>query len=448
MKQTIRNLLLAGIMLAVAFSGLNAGSESKRPPLQKQAERWNEILKWRLDHLLPELMKKSGIDLWLVINREYNEDPVYMTLVPRPAFNARRTSILIFHYQKSQHRVDRYTGSYYPLKGWYKGIWKDKSVLQFDSLAGFIRRLDPSSIGINVSDHWAFGDGLSQGLAARLEKALGPEYWNRRVSAEKLCVGWLETRSPMELKDYPGIASVAHDLIREFFSPRVIRPGITRRDDVRWWIMERFYELGVDTWFFPSIDILRFEDTAGDDADPELIRPGDLLHCDVGIVCQGLCTDMQWNAYVCRKGEQNAPEGIREALEKAHRVARLFMSEFREGRNGSEVIRETMKKVRAEGIEALIYSHPVGFHGHAAGPPMEGRPAGQAPEGTRYRAEHPLRYGTVYAIEFSVYQRVPQWNNQKIRLGFEEMALFDRHGCRFIDGYQKELILIRPPDAH
>jgi hypothetical protein len=152
---------------------------------------------------------------------------------------------------------------------------------------------------------------------------------------------------------------------------------------------------------------------------------------------------MQWNAYVCKIGESDAPEGIKEALKKALQVADIFMGEFMEKRSGRQVVDETMKKVKKRGIEALIYSHPLGVHGHAAGPAMEGRPRGQKPADTEFAEHYPLFWNTAYAIEFSVFHRVPEWNNQKIRFGFEESAVFTQAGCRFIDGCQQQLILIK-----
>jgi len=195
--------------------------------------------------------------MWLVINREYNEDPVYMSLVPEPVMNARRTSILMFYDHGPEKGVERLSGSYYGMDGWYKGTWTDKSKKQFENLAEVIRKLDPKKIGINVSPVWRFGDGLTASLKDKLEKALGPDLSSRFVSADMLCVGWLETRSPQELSLYRHICGIAHDLIKEFFSNEVITPDVTTTDDVVWWIRQRINALGLTTWFQPSISIQR-----------------------------------------------------------------------------------------------------------------------------------------------------------------------------------------------
>ncbi|UCC38955.1 MAG: aminopeptidase P family protein [Candidatus Aminicenantes bacterium] len=388
-------------------------------------------------------MRREGIDMWLVINREYNEDPVYMSLVPEPVMYARRTSILIFHDRGEELGVERLSGSYYGMGEWYKSTWNDKRKTQFESLADVIKKLNPKKIGINISPTWAFGDGLTASLKEKLEKALGPEYSARFVSAENLCVGWLETRSPQELSVYRHICGIAHDIIAEFYSNKAITPDITTTEDVVWWIRQKITDLGLEAWFQPSISIQRHKKEAVKYSDRRVIRRGDLLHCDVGIVYLGLCTDMQWRAYVCKIGEDDAPEGIKEALRRANKVAEIFMNEFRTGRTGSEITDLAMKKATEEELRPLIYSHPIGFNGHGAGCPMDARPPERAPEGIKMRMEYPLYPNTAYAIEFSSITSVPEWSNQDVRIAFEETGVYTEGGCKFIDGHQIKIYLIK-----
>ena len=440
-------ILALGLVLGIssAFSQEIADvKDSKNILPEKDREQlMNEWLKWRLDNIVPELMRREGIDMWLVINREYNEDPVYLSLVPRPTMAARRTSILIFHDLGPEKGVERLCGSYYGMEGWYKGTWVDKKKKQFESLAAVIKARQPIKIGINTSENWAFGDGLTASFKAKLEEALGPELSSRLVSAENLCIGWLETRSPQEMSVYRHICGIAHDLIAEFFSNRVITPDVTTSEDVDWWFRQRVSDLGLEVWFQPSITIQRDKKDAAQYADKNVIRRGDLLHCDVGITYLGLCTDMQHQAYVCRVGETDAPEGLKEALRKANRLADVFMAEFAQGRSGTEIVSAAMKKGEAEGLRPLIYMHPIGFHGHAAGCVADARPPESAPEDNLERGKYPLFLNTAYAIEFSSTSAVPEWGNQDVWIGYEEDALFTETGCRFIDGRQTKFYLIR-----
>jgi len=413
-------------------------------PERKRAEVMNEWLKWRLDHIIPELMRREGIDLWLIINREYNEDPVYLSLMPEPTMYARRTSILIFHDQGPDKGVQRLSGSYYGSRNWYEGTWVDKTKKQFENLAGVIKKLDPKKIGINTSNNWAFGDGLSASLKMKLEKALGPELSSRFVSAENLCIGWLETRSPQELSVYRHIAGIAHDIISEFYSNKVITPGITSTEDVVWWIRQKMTNLGLETWFQPSVSFQRSnKDAEMYKSNPRIIQRGDVLHCDVGIVYLGLCTDMQLQAYVCRIGEEDVPDGLKEALRQTIEVGTIFRDEFKTGRSGKAIVQSAMDKAAAKGLRPLIYSHPLGTHGHGAGPPMDARPLGRVPEGNSARGEYPLYPNTCYAIEYSCTTSVPEWGGQDVRIGFEESGVFTKDGCKFIDGSQKRYFLIK-----
>jgi Xaa-Pro aminopeptidase len=413
-------------------------------PLRERARVMNDILSWRLDNIIPIVMRREGIDMWLVINREYNEDPVYMSMVPEPHMFARRTSILIFHDLGKDLGVERLSGGYYGIGDFYKPTWVDKTKKQFESLAEFIKTRNPKKIGINISQKWAFGDGLSSSLKERLENALGPELSSRLVSAENLCIGWLETRSPQELSLYRHIAGIAHDIIAEFYSNRVITPGITTTDDVVWWIRQKIVDLGLRTWFQPSISIQRHKKLEEEYKDnPEVIQRGDLLHCDVGIGYLNLHTDMQWQAYVCHISEEDAPAGIKEALQRANKLGEIFMGEFQTGRTGNEIVKSAMEKGEAAGLRPLIYSHPLGIHGHAAGPPMDARPLDRAPEGSELRGEYPLYPNTCYAIEYSSTSSIHEWDGQDVRIAFEESGVYTEDGCKFIDGHQIELYLIK-----
>jgi len=442
--------LILGILLCasgIAAAGQNevAGVHDSHNilPLKERARVMNEWLRWRLDNIVPDLMRREGIDMWLVINREYNEDPVYMSMVPEPHMAARRTSILIFHDRGEKEGVERLSGGYYGIGDFYKPVWIDKTKKQFVSLAEFIRARKPQKIGINVSDKWAFGDGLTVGLKTKLTEALGPEWSSKLVSAENLCVGWLETRSPQELSVYRHICGIAHDIIAEFYSNRVITPGITSTDDVVWWIRQKIVDLGLETWFQPSISIQRSNKLAEQYKDsPGVIRRGDLLHCDMGIVYLGLCTDMQWQAYVCPIGERDAPEGLKEALRRTNELGDIFRGEFKTGRSGNDIVQSAMEKGKARGLRPLIYSHPIGIHGHGAGTPMDARPLGVLPEGLELCGEYPLYPNTCYAIEYSCTTSIPEWDGQDINIGFEETGVYTEDGCEFIDGHQVKFLLI------
>ena len=419
--------------------------------LRDRARVQNEMLEWRLDNILPAIMRREGLEMWLVVNFEYDEDPVYMSLVAQPMFSARRLSILIFHDSRDGFR--KLTANWHGTSTsgpMYTNLFTDRSKganHQFTVVADYIRKHDPKTIGINYAPHFeyhdefAHGNGLSAFHKAKLEQALDKTYVDRLVSAEKVAIGWYETRSPRELSLYRHLAGIGHDLIAEFFSNRVITPDVTTADDVEWWIRQRITALGLDTWFHPSIDIKRSpEDRKRYGERDTVIRRGDLLHCDVGISYLGLTTDMQHNAYVLRLGETEAPAGLRELLRKGNRLQEIHLSEMREGRTGNEILRAILQRGRAEGLRPTVYTHPIGPYGHGSGT-MIGMPEKQ--EFVPGTGEHPLHADTVYSIEFSVAADIPEWGGVEVATGFEDEAVFTGGAARWVDGYPRVLYLIR-----
>src|SRR5687768_5189686 len=200
-------------------------------PERARADAVNTVLKDRLEKLLPTLMRENGIDMWVVANREYAEDPVYLTLVPEPVFAARRTTILVFFDRGAEKGVERLTVSRYPLRDFYDAAWEggDEDE-QWKRLAALVRERDPKRIAINVSREWAFADGLTHGLHERLMEALDAPLRTRVVTAENLVIRWLETRTALELEAYPHIVALARSVVTEAFSSKVITPGVTTTD--------------------------------------------------------------------------------------------------------------------------------------------------------------------------------------------------------------------------
>jgi len=412
--------------------------------LREQAALANSWMEARFEKVLPALMRRTGIDMWLVVSREYNEDPLYFTMVPKPALYSSGTVVLIFHDKGPGAGVERLCSAPHGIPGGYRNIWRPRIKTQFETLADYVREADPKRIGIDVSSKWPLADGLTVALREKLATALGAKLSSRLVSAEDLCVGWLETRTPDEMKTYQHICATAHDLIREFYSSRVIVPGQTTEEDAVWWIRQRIASLGLETWFQPSIDIIRSNKDAARIGESTVIQPGDLLHCDVGIRYIGLCTDMQWQAYVLRPGEDGAPAGLQKALDNANRAADILMAEFKTGRTGQEIVASAMAKGRDEGLNLLIYTHPLGYNGHAAGCTPDARDPKTIDEVNVPKWSYPLYPDTAYSIEFSCRTAVPEWNGQEVGIGYEEDAMYtEKDGCRFIDGRQRMLLLIR-----
>jgi hypothetical protein len=411
-------------------------------PERARPDAVNAMLKDRLDNLLPTLMRETGIDMWVVINREYAEDPVYLTLVPEPVFAARRTTMLVFFDRprdgNADKGVERVTVNRYPMRGYYEAAWEGGDLdAQWKRLAEVIRERNPKKIGVNMSRTWAFGDGLTHGMYERLIEVLDPALKSRVVSAENLAVRWLEQRTAMELETYPHIVALARGVIAEAFSSKVITPGVTTTDDVAWYIRQRYADLGLPIWFMPYVNAQRAGLACGD-AQPfcgedSVIRRGDVLHTDVGITYLRLNTDTQEMGYVLRLGETEVPEGLRKAFALGNRWQDLLTGAFATGRSGNEVLAAAKAASEKEGIRASIYTHPLGFFGHAPGPTV-GMWDNQGP--TPVYGDWKIRANTAYAIEGNVKVAVPEWNGQLVQIKMEQSAVFDGKSVVYLAGRQ------------
>jgi Xaa-Pro aminopeptidase len=419
-------------------------------PLREQADVRNRWLTQRLLDVLPGLMDRAGIDLWLVIGREYNEDPVLATLLPATWLSARRRTILALH--RSDDGVTPAAVSRYPI-GQFLPAWSPDDApdlpaeeSQWAAVRRFVEQADPRRIGIDVSADFALADGLSHTEHQQLTAALGP-YADRLVSAELLAVGWLETRLPEEIAALQNLNRLVHEVIDEAFSPAVVVAGETRAVDVAWWLRQRLHDLGVEPWFQPTVTLQRAgvelveQHGARLPAVPydAVIEPGDLVHCDVGLASLGLATDTQRAAYVLAPGETSAPEGLVAALHAGNRMQDLTTAELVAGRTGNEVLAAARAAAAREGIDADVYSHPIGFHGHGAGPAI-----GQWDEqrAVRGAGDHPVHADTAYALELAVRRPVPEWGGQCVRMALEEGIALTADGVAYLDGRQTELILI------
>ena len=405
--------------------------------LREQAAVYNGWLTNRLERLLPELMRAEGFDMWLVICRENNEDPVFFSLVPFTSLYASRTSMLVF-FDRGKEGIERLTVSRSGIGQFYTSVWNPDKIDQWVRLGEIIKERNPKKIGINESDTFNYGDGLTASLKKNLVAALAPEYVSRLQSAERLAIRWLERRSADELEVYPQIVAIAHGIIEKAFSREVITPGITTTEDVVWWLRERTRQLGMSNWFQPSIDIQRPQGSPYQAS--RIIHRGDMLHCDFGITYLRLCTDTQQLAYVLKDGENDAPQGLKDGLAQGNRLQDILLAEMKTGRTGNEILLAALARAKAAALKPSIYTHPLGLHGHAAGPTIGLWDLQAAVPG---RGDFPLHEDTVHSIELNVRANVSEWGNQEVTFALEQDAAFTKTGSAFIDKRQTVLHLIR-----
>ena len=411
--------------------------------LKERAVIVDQIQKDRLDNLLPQLMDDNGIDLWVIITREYNEDPVVKTLLPPTWLNARRQTILVFSKNKNAEGITSAAITRYPFGKLIPSIWdKEKQPSQWQALADYIVSKNPKNIGINTSKAFALADGLVKTDYDALMRVLPEAYKSKVVSAEQLAIGWIETRTAKEMELYEDLVAITHQIIAEAFSSKVITPGETTTDDVVWWLREKVLSLGLDTWFHPTVDVQRANESdlyAFDSKSKfDIIQPGDLVHCDFGISYLSLNTDCQELAYVLKSGEKQAPDFLVDALAQGNRVQDIFTNNFKTGVSGNVILKKSLEQGRGEGLRPQIYTHPLGTYGHSAGTTLG---MWDSQNGVAVNGDYPLHPNTSYAIELNTSVYISEWKKD-IRVMLEEAGFFGADGFRYINKRQEKLLLI------
>ncbi len=445
------------ILLALLFAGgeLSAQTRSydpRRPfgTLREQARTRQAWLEERLETNLPLLMRKYGVDMWVVTMREYNEDPVFRALVSPTTFAARRRTIYIFRDRGPEEGVERLALGGASQGGVYQAIRASKPAPdgrsaelwgkdQWDLFARMVRERDPATIAVNISHDHNFADGLSAGEWEQMEAALG-DLAQRVVREPGLAIDYLAMRVPSMTPVYRRIQALVHEIIGTAFSEVVIRPGATTTQDVVWWMRQRVRDLGLESWFQPSVSVQRKGASMADSVAPVILR-GDVLHCDFGLVALGLTTDTQHMAYVLREGETSAPAGLSDALANSNRLQDILLEETRVGRSGNEILASVLERMRSEGLNGTMYSHPVGDHGHGAGPLIG---LWDYQTGVPGRGDPLVIPGMWFATELQVTTPVPEWDGQPVRMAQEEEAEVTMDGeARWMLRRQTELHLVR-----
>jgi len=447
MKKTSFIFWMLMTLLSVTAIGQSPNNRISILSERERAQVRDEILKERFNELLPELMDRTGIDMWLIISREYNEDPVMRTMLPAKWLNARRRTIIAFYRDKEQDTIEKLAVARYDIGENIASAWnKEEEPEQWEALKRIIALRNPSKIGINHSEHFGLADGLVLTDYNELKQALPDSLNQRLVSAENLSIGWIETRTEREMELFEDLVQITHDIIDEAFSSRVIKPGETTTDDVVWWMRQKVTDLGLETWFHPTVDIQRSDEelkshiySFSKGEKNKVILPGDLLHCDFGITYLGLNTDCQQHAYVPKSGETSVPGFLEEAFAKGNRVQDIFTGNFKEGATGNEILLASLKAGRDEGLRPSIYTHPLGTYGHSAGTTLG---MWDSQDGVPFTGDYPLHLNTVYAIELNTTVHLTEWEKD-IRVMLEEAGFFGASGFRYVNGRQEKIKLVK-----
>ena len=470
-KVPVPTVRVLTVLTALLIAAPVSAQERPFGTLREQAAMQQAWLKKRLDTVLPALMRKHGIDLWVVPMREYNEDPVFPSITAPETFAARRRTIYVFvdtcfnsgaapaaacvkrialggtsqgGVFEARRSTKAAAGSI-PSTALGAGgqrqqaeLWGDE---QWQILKSVIEEYKPRVIGINRSTVFAFSDGLSSGELRGMSAALGETWTSKFKDAEGLPLELIASRLPEEEIFFRKMQELVWSMTQTMFSEKAITPGTTKTSDLVWWWRQRVNDQGLGTWFQPSVEVQRkgvTDDQLGEDP---VIQRGDLLHCDVGITVARLNTDTQHDAYVLLPGETDAPAGIRRAFAHANALQDIVMDEIRPGRTGNEILTASRARMKAGAINGTVYSHPIGMNGHGAGPLIG---LWDYQDGVPGRGDAKVIPSMWFSIELQATTPVPEWGGQAVRMAQEEDAIVGADGkIRWALKRQETLFLIK-----
>ena len=413
-----------------------------------RAQKINEILKYRFENILPDLMDKTDIDMWVLISREYNEDPVLKTMLPAEWLNARRRTILVFYRNKENNTLDKLAVARYNFGENIISAWdKESQPNQWLRLNEIIEERNPKKIGLNFSKYFNIADGLDKTDYDEFMSNISSLNKKKIVSAQKLATAWIETRTTQEMEIYKQIVTITKQIINEAFSTSVIQIGKTTTTDLEWWMRQKVTDLGLETWFHPSVDIQRSSEINGDHLrsfsnrpSENIIQRGDLLHCDFGIAYLRLNSDCQQMAYILNDNEKDVPYYLKEAFKDANQLQDILTSNFLHGNSGNEILLNSLKEAKKKGLRPSIYTHPLGSYGHSSGPTIGMWDSQGGVVGT---GDYPLNYNTVYAIELNNTSYINEWGRD-IRIMLEEAGFYGVDGHRYVNGRQTQIKIVNP----
>ncbi len=282
--------LLASLALAAC---LGAPLEAQAPA-EHARTRWERLCQIRRDQfdlILPSALRDHGVDMWIVMQKENQFDPMYEDL-------GRGYVSSVGYWIFTDRGGDRIERAAIGVSGYQLDKCGYDLVRGFSPLKPFVAERNPKRIAINMSEDIGAADGLSKTSYDRLIKELGPEYASRVVSAERVVSDYRSGFTASRLVALGEAGELSRRLADRALSNEVILPGVTTLEDVSWWMMDQLQQRALGSSFeMPSVYITGpkgIEATSND----RIIQRGDLLMIDWGVGYLNTWTDVKRIAYV------------------------------------------------------------------------------------------------------------------------------------------------------
>jgi Xaa-Pro dipeptidase len=415
---------------------------------------WSEQIRVREGWLvqrhaaLPAMMRRHGIAMWIVVNEEFHDDPLVQYIAPPRPYTGNRDVFVFIDAGEKGFRKLALTGYTEENLGRFFDAPFTEPRPPAATLRALYEEYRPASIGLGIRGRRGQTRSLGYDSYQFLAEAMGPEAQSRFVSAAALVEEYLDTRLPEEMPQYTTAVQLTEQIVQRALSNEVITPGRTTVGDVRRFLYDALWQSGVRTWFQPDLRVQSADTPAASSrgflaiaSEQQVIRPGDVVHIDFGITYMGFDTDWQKMGYVLKPGETEPPPGLRKAMANTNALQdELMLRQSRPGRSSGEIYRSTMAAMQARGIEAMIYSHPIGAQGHGLGASIDFR---GAVRNDSLQPAPTLRANSYISIELNTATPIPEWGGKKLFVMMEDDAHLTADGFRFFRPRQEAYYLIR-----
>ena len=442
-------------IVAVAVC-LLAGAQAKTPAKSSNAEpkllTWSQQIKVREGWLekrhgmILDMMRRNGIDMWIVVNEEFHNDPLTEYVAPpRPYTGGRDFFVFIDAGDAGLKKVAITGFAESNLKRFFEA--PDDPVPADKVLPQLYEQYKPKKIALSYGGHRGVTRSITHDTYKFIAEKMGPDAESHFVPAENLIEEYSDTRIPEEFGTYTDMVKLTEIMAHRALSSEVIKPGKTTVGDVRNWLYDEMGRHNLTTWFQQDLRVQRkgmpnktsrgFLAVAPEDV---VIQKGDVVHLDFGITYMGLNTDWQKMAYVLRDGEKDVPAGLKKALANTNALQDSMCRNSKPGKPAGDVYNDVMNEMKEKGIEAKVYSHPLGFQGHGLGPSVDYRSAQRA---DTMPVAKKLRDGSYISIELNSQTPVPEWDGQKVYVMEEDPAYLTGEGWKFFVPRQTEWYIVK-----
>jgi len=444
MRLSGRPLLLLLLALQLSLQAVGQKSQTVQLPTWSQQIAIREGWLAKRHALILDMMRRHNIDMWIIVNEEFHNDPLTEYVAPPRPYTGNRDIFVFIDTGTSLRKVAVTGYAEENVKRFFEEEDEPKPADQ--QLAALYAEYHPKHIGLSIGARRGVQRSLTHDTYQFLVKSMGADAESHFVSAADLIEEYSDTRLPEEFESYKTLVALTDELTKRAFSNEVIHPGKTTVGDVRRWLYDAMGANDVGTWFQQDIRLQRKGLVPSTSRGflaiaPEsmVIQPGDVLHVDFGITCMGFSTDWQKMAYVLLPGEKDAPEGLRNAMKNTNILQDALMTYSRPGKLAGEVYNEIMAEMNRRGIEAKVYSHPIGFQGHGLGAALDYRAAQQSASEGRH-----LRNGSYLSMELNTATPVPEWGGQKVFVMMEDDVYLTNDGFKTFLPRQTSYYLIHP----